>query len=420
MKRHLLATVYLVALVALGAAYVRSAWLMPLRNYPYDFSINYTGARLLSLTGADGDIYDRAALDEEAAPYTTYEALYSQLFLTYIQTPLTAVLIMPVAGMSLDAARFAVLAASNALLITAAVVMLIALRPSRLLVLATFILFATFEPIFDSLRLGQVDGLIVLLLALAFLALRRGRPWLIGAALAGAAVLKMSPAIVIGYFAWRREWRVLAGAAAGSVVLLAVSVGVAGWQNHVIFLRDTAPRLAKGSTQYDNIALGGALSRAHFGEASWYYEDEVPDWPLPLRLAAAVLGGSIVIGGYVLARRDREAGFMLATSAAVLVAPIAWSFYPTWLIPSLLFLVHRYERRRAWSRLALLVALYPLLSVVPMHFSEVDAGLYRYPIKTVALALYWALLAWEARTSGAEQRTGVRAERAAIAAGAQS
>ena len=45
---------------------------------------------LLSLTGHDGDIYDRALLAAEAAPYTDYEALYSQLFLTYIQTPLTA------------------------------------------------------------------------------------------------------------------------------------------------------------------------------------------------------------------------------------------------------------------------------------------------------------------------------------------
>jgi hypothetical protein len=398
MKRSILTVLYVVVLLGLAVAWVRSAWLMPLRNYPFDFSINYTGARLLSLASHDGDIYDRALLASEAAPYTGYEALYSKLFLTYIQTPLTAVLIMPLSGLSLDDAQFALVAVSNLLLVGAAALMLVALKPTKLLVLAAFVIFATFEPMFDSLRLGQVDGLIVFCLALAFLALRRGRPWLSGAALAAPVVLKLSPAIVVGYFAWRREWRVVAGAALGGLVLLAVSVGIAGWHNHVTFVRETAPKLAKGSTFYDNVSLGGALARAHFGESSWYYEDEVPDWPLGLRLGAALLAGAIVVGGYALARRDTEAGFMLATVAAVLVAPIAWSFYPTWLIPSLLFLVHRYESRRAWPRLALLAALYPLLAIVPAHFSTIDEEIYRYPIKTAVLALYWGLLAWEAAT----------------------
>jgi hypothetical protein len=407
MKRPIVAVLVTVLLVVLAVAWVRSAWLMPLRNYPFDFSINYTGARLLSLAGHDRNIYDRALLDAEAAPYTAYEALYSKLFLTYIQTPLTAVLLMPIAGLSLDDAQFVLVAVNNLLLIGGVALMVIALKPTKLVTLAAFVIFATFEPMFDSLRLGQVDGLIVFSLALAFLAHRRSMPWLSGAALAVPAMLKVSPAIVVGYFVWRREWRVVAGAALAGVALLAVSIGVAGWQNHVTFVQETLPRLSKGSTFYDNVSLGGALARAHFGESSWYYEDEVPDWPLGLRLGSLLLAGTIVVGGYVLARRDAEAGFMLSTVAAVLVAPIAWSFYPTWLIPSLLFLVHRYEVRRAWPRLALLAVLYPLLAIVPAHFSEIDEGIYRYPIKTAVLTLYWGLLAWEAvtpRTARAPER----------------
>jgi hypothetical protein len=102
MKRPIVTVLYAVVLAGLAVAWVRSAWLMPLRNYPFDFSINYTGARLLSLTGRDGDIYDRALLAAEAAPYTGYSALYTKLFLTYIQTPLTAVLLIPLSGLSLD------------------------------------------------------------------------------------------------------------------------------------------------------------------------------------------------------------------------------------------------------------------------------------------------------------------------------
>jgi hypothetical protein len=412
MKRHTGTILYAVLLIALTAAYVRSAWLMPWRNYPFDFSINYTGARLLSLTGHDGDIYNRALLAETAAPYTAYETLYTKLYLTYIQTPLTAVLLMPVAGLDLADARSVMLIVSNTMLLAGAAVMVYALGATRLLVLAAFVIFATYEAMFDSLRLGNMDAPIVALLALGFLALRRRRPWLVGAPLAAAAMLKVSPAIVLGYFVWRRDRRVLAGAAFTGVLLLALSFAIAGKHNHVIFVRDVAPKLARGSAFYDNISLGGALARAHFGEAFDKYEDELPPWPLWLRAAAALLGGAIIVGSYVVARRDVEAGYMLCTAVAVLVPPISWSFYPTWLIPSLLFLVSRIEQRRAWNRLALLIALYPWLSIVPAHFGAIDDHLYRYPIKTVALALYCGLLAWEAR-AGNGQRATSHGQRAA-------
>lgn len=413
MKRRLLTAAYLIALLGLSAAYVRSAWVMPLRNYPFDFSINYTGARLLLAGGWDAAIYDRAALAAEAATYTGYTPLYTQLFLTYIQTPLTAVLFLPVAGLTLDEARFAVLAVSNLMLLAGAAVTLWALRPTRLTVLAAFVIFGTYEAMFDSLRLGNMDGIIVLMIALAFLALRRGRPWLIGAPLALAAMLKMSPAIILGYFAWRRDWRVLIGAAVAGLAILTVSVAVAGPESHLTFVREIAPRLSKGSTFYDNISLGGATARAYFGETSWYYEDEVWPWPLWLRAATLAVGAAVVLAGYAFGRNDAEAGFMLATLSAVLVAPIAWSFYPTWLVPSLLFLVWRCERRRAWGRLALLAALYPLLAIVPMHFSELNEELYRWPVKTVALALYGVLLGWEALAAPLPARAGATIRRRA-------
>jgi hypothetical protein len=225
---------------------------------------------------------------------------------------------------------------------------------------------------------------------------------------------------VIGYFAWRREWRVVAGAVVGGALLLGLSVLAAGWDNHVRFAREIMPSLSKGSTFYDNVSLSGALARGYFGEAFWYHEDEAPQWPLSLRAAAVLLSAAFVIGGYLFARRDVEAGLMLACASAVLVSPIAWSFYPTWLIPSLLFLVYRYERRRAWKRLALLAALYPLIAIVPTHFSEVDSEIYRYPIKTTVLVLYWGLLAWEARTPRPVRRRHSSPEPTAVVASVRS
>ncbi len=420
MSRRLSSLLFALLLTALAVAWVRSAWIMPLRNFAFDFSINYTGLRLISLFGADRPLYDRLTLALESQPYNIYPALYTKLYLTYIQTPITAVVTLPFARLPFDDARFAFLAFSNALLVGSAAAMVWLLRPSRLLVLAAFVIFATYEAMFDSLRLGQVDAIIVACFVAAFWLQQQGpRAWL-GAPLAGAAILKLSPAIIIGYFAWRREWRVVAVAAGTLVALALASVLIAGWDNNVTFVREMTPRLMKGSTFYDNVSIGGAASRAYFGEAYWFHEDEVPDWPAALRLGVLALDAAIVLGAYVIARRDAETGCMLCVAVAVLVSPVSWSFYPTWLIPSFLWLVRRYEDRRAWASLAVLALLYPAIAVVPAHFQEVSENLYRLPLKTLVIALYACVLALEARAGARRVTPSPMVDTARVRAGATS
>ncbi|MBI2762013.1 MAG: DUF2029 domain-containing protein [Chloroflexi bacterium] len=405
MQRRLLLVLFGLVLAVCAALWVRSAWRMPLRNFAFDYSINYTGSRLIDPLGADRPLYDRPTLAAEAAPYNIYPALYTKLFLTYIQTPITAVVTLPFSRMPFDDARFAFLALSNALLVAAAAVTVWSLRPSKLLVLAAFVIFATFEPMFDSLRLGQVDALIVFCLALSFALLRRSRSPLLGIPLALATILKLSPVVVIGYCVFRRWWRIVAVAAVSLVGLAVISVAVAGWDNNVTFVRDVAPRLMKGSSWYDNISLPGAAVRAYLGRDYWAWEDEAPHVPAVLRLALFAINAAIVLGAYAATRRDDEAGFMAAIAVAILISPVSWSFYPTWLIPSLLWLVRRYEDRRDWGLFAVLVALYPLLLVVPEHFKDISDDIYAVPIKTIVLALYTCLLAFEgvrSRTAPAE------------------
>ncbi len=399
MRRRIGLSLFALALAVLALGWVRGAWQGPLDSYAFDFSINYTGGRLLSVRGADRPLYDRATLKAEAAPYTGFDRLYAALYLTYIQTPISAVVTIPFSRLDFDSARLAFLAFSNGLLVLAAAVMVWVLRPSKLLILAAFAIFATFEPMFESLRLGQVDGMIVLCLALSFWAMRRGPRPAMGAPLAAAAILKLSPIVVVGYCAWRRWWRVVGVAAAALVALMACSVLIAGWDNNVTFLRDMVPHLMRGSPWYYNVSITGAVLRARLGRPSWMYEDEPPPLPPALRLSLMLLSVALVLGAYWLTRRDADAGFMLAIAVAILIAPVAWTSYLTWLLPSLLWLVRRYEDRRAWPLLAALVALYPALAVRPDWFETVSVDLYAVPIKMLALMLYIALLAWEGARS---------------------
>lgn len=395
-RRQVRNVVLCALMAALALAWVRSAWVMPERNFAFDFSINYTGARLLSLFHADRPLYDRLTLTIEASPYNVYPALYTQLYLTYIQTPATAVLTYPLAQLPFDQARTVYLALSDLLFVGAAALMVWALRPSWLLALAAFAIFGTFEPMFDSLRLGQVDALIVFGLALAFVLLRRGPRPLAGAPLAGAVILKLSPAVVLGYFVVRRQWRIVAVAVVTGAVLLGISLLVAGWQNHITFVRDIMPGLMKGSSFYDNVSINGAVTRAYLGRDFWYYQDELPALPVALRLAMLALSAGIVLGAYALTRRDEETGFMLSVVVALLISPVAWSHYPTWLIPSMLWLARRYEDRRAWRSFVAFVVLYALLAVVPAHYEQLNPNLYAIPVKTIALVLYGLLLLREA------------------------
>jgi hypothetical protein len=59
----------------------------------------------------------------------------------------------------------------------------------------------------------------------------RGRPWLGGFSLAAAALIKAFPVALLAYYAWRREWRFLAGCGLGLALGgLALPAAVFGWQ----------------------------------------------------------------------------------------------------------------------------------------------------------------------------------------------
>ncbi len=417
MRRSIRTVLLAVALALLTLGWVRGAWQGPLHTYAFDFSINYTGARLLSLRGPDRPLYDRATLKAEAAPYTGFERLYTALFLTYIQTPITAVLTLPVARLDFHDARLAFLIVSNALLVAALGITVFALRPSPLLVLAAFAILGTFEPMWESLRLGQVDGIILCCLALSFAGVRRRSAALTGLPLSLAAILKLSPVFAIGLFAWRRCWRVVAYAVVGLVGLMVLSVLVAGWQNNVTFVRDMVPRLMHGSPWYYNVSIPGAVLRAYLGRPYWAFEDEPPALPLAVRLVLIAVAAAIVVGGYVWTRQDVEAGFMLAITSGILVSPVSWTFYTTWLTLSLLWLVRRYEDRRAWGRLAMLLPVYVLMAVKLDDLARLTPNIHAIPLKAAVLLVYAGLLAWEARSPRLEAGPAQLGPAAALQAG---
>jgi hypothetical protein len=91
------------------------------------------------------------------------------------------------------------------------------------------------KPIVDDLNHGNVNLFILFLVVAALTAYRRRRDFLAGNLLALAVACKVTPALFIPYFLWKRSWRLLAGCMAG--LLLFVWPGVVpaarlGWKGN--------------------------------------------------------------------------------------------------------------------------------------------------------------------------------------------
>ena len=73
--------------------------------------------------------------------------------------------------------------------------------------------------IWADLTASNLTSVLLWSVTAAFVLARQGRPWRAGAALSIGILLKMIPAVCLAYFLFRRQWRVLAGAVTGVLLL---------------------------------------------------------------------------------------------------------------------------------------------------------------------------------------------------------
>ncbi|MBN1400119.1 MAG: DUF2029 domain-containing protein [Anaerolineae bacterium] len=97
------------------------------------------------------------------------------------------------------------------------------------------LLFFRFDPVVVALRLGQIELLQFLLLALTLYGLTRNqrrRLWerVAGVALGLATALKFFPGALIALLIWRRRWRPAVWAGAVALAAVGASFAITGWQ----------------------------------------------------------------------------------------------------------------------------------------------------------------------------------------------
>jgi hypothetical protein len=211
-------------------------------------------------------------------------------------------------------------------------------------------LVLTFQPMLSNLWHGQVTALIFALFCLSYWLLHRGRPFAAGLALGLIVPFKFYPALFVLYFAWRRQWRAVAGALVSSLAILLVSLLTVGWEGNLAYFQVVASELRGGGIPaFNNQSISGFLLHAFSrGDVFAWLDVEVPLWLTGLRLGLILLLAGVVVWAM---RRRPPAGagagdaldldLALVTFIMLLASPITWYHYYLWLLLPLVVLFDR-------------------------------------------------------------------------------
>jgi alpha-1,2-mannosyltransferase len=297
-----------------------------------DFAILYTGAHLYR---AGTSFYDpemdhvkgvnrSTALVEEARRLGTLHAHDGLVHIHAFSYPPFAVLpFLPFSALAWRPAVTAWMALSLALLAAAFIWIARALGLSLVAALTLAAVFLAGEPLENSMGLGQINQLVLGLLALFVWALACGRDRLGGAALGVATALRFHPALFIGWLAWRRQWRACAVAGLTALACTALATATVGWAATVEYVTRVAPQYGYGTVtgQLGNLSLPGWIVATGHGLLP-----SVPlgGWRIVGTLAAvALLAAAVLVlrpsGSIAAARLAPELGFV--TLVLLLITP---------------------------------------------------------------------------------------------------
>lgn len=283
-----------------------------------DFTMYYAAARALRLD-PHANIYSLATLHAAyvggcGQPPTT----------TYPYQPLLALLLEPVTLLPCSTALVAWWQLS--FLLWALVTFWFArdatsvYGPGRGLLVGVLCLI--YRPIWDGVEHGQIHLLILFVFVLASRFVARNQFQRGAGALAVGAVLKYFPGLLIAYHLARGRWRMALGAALTGIALLLAELLIVGPGTLIGSIRGATTDVATYATLHriwSSVIPGGAMLA----------------WLMLLVTFAALLA---------LTWRQRTANEALGEGwvlcALLLVAPLAWYHYLTWLLPLLIALFH--------------------------------------------------------------------------------
>ena len=362
------------------------------------------------LRSAD-DIYADAAPFKRAIEDGTFSMQDDTVVWPYAYSPLIALFFVPATYMPTAMVQVGWWLLNGAMLLAGSYLCLRAMgqvTPERAALV--LLLLYRFSPAVAALRLGQIEIMQFLLLALTLYALRVERDGLAGLALGLATALKFFPGALVALLLWRRRWRPALWALATGALLTILSFWLVGF--------DAVGRYLQYSTMY---GIGGAFAAFPLNQSfngffsrnliANIFTAPLKGWDLPVvAKTLTLLADAVVVGGCAWLtwhvgywRGESNAAtherftieFGLGVVALLLVSPHSQVYSFAWaLLPLIVLLAHcRSQCGLAWWGWILLLACYLLLGRDYQLFVPGITRFVQSHFMFGALFL-WGLLAW--------------------------
>jgi hypothetical protein len=253
---------------------------------------------------------------------------------TYVYAPPLAVALLPLTVLPFDSAAVVWYLARIAMLALACGL----LPVTRTIRFGAFAVTALSGAFLSDQSLGNVNALLLLGVACAWRWFDRPAAAI---AMALSASLRPQLAVVVGWWALRRRWRLVAVTALSLVVLAALTLPFVGLQAYLDFI-----------SLLRNIRFEGAPNNVSLDAAA-----RLLGLPAVVGTGAFLAGAVLAVGAVVAARnRGQELGFVVGIAASLLVTPLLWPHYLVLVVVPAAYLA---ARGRVWG-LAL-----PLLTWLP-------------------------------------------------------
>jgi hypothetical protein len=224
-------SVAIVLFAALAALLVARGVVPAMSKIDSDFPGYFTAAKIVADGGPVERLYDDVWFQQQVYRYVPGSESIGK-FSPF--PPPTAFLLLPLARMQpLNALR--VVTVVSALCLAGSIVLLARILSLTLVESGVFILLSGYAVI-NTLRFGQPYIAVSLSCIAGYYAYLKNRPVLAGMCFGLFLPLKYFPAVILIYFAFRKDWKVVLGGGLVVSLIALVSVGVLGWKIHETFL----------------------------------------------------------------------------------------------------------------------------------------------------------------------------------------
>ena len=221
-----------VLLLGLLTAFVVAHGIVPpLLRVGTDFPNYLTAARIVADHGNVERLYDIPWFQEQMRRYgigVPAEGKFQPF------PPPTALLLVPVASLEPLNALRAVTGVSIVCLI-GSIALLGRILTWSLIDTALLVLLSGWA-VTNSFRFGQPYILVSLSCIAGYYAYLRSRPWIAGVCFGLFTPVKYFPVVMLGYFALRKRWRIVAAGTLTILVVVLASIAILGWPLHEQFL----------------------------------------------------------------------------------------------------------------------------------------------------------------------------------------